>query len=327
LNEFNLLVDMSGIQQTALHGEHDPYVRHSGLSVAASTPGTLSGRGAWETAYTTPEEQKQLSEEAQEAPPKPTILLDNGEAKPVVTLIDFPQMVSTQHPNAKELYERDMACLLRFFTHKLHCRIPEEDQAKLLLQWEDVVEELAKQQQQPSAGAGVAEVEDYDTESVCLAPAQMRLDQELKASGYSQADSSRDMELYYYYNNNNDDDRNGQENDDTEDIIKEEQGDGEHEHDEQEEEEKSHYDDNNDIDNDSIESREEDNATITSSAMMEPSQFADMTRQQLQEQARLRVQQHLETTKKKGRQQGAFRKHNSNKSYLKGKRVFTDVVL
>jgi RIO kinase 2 len=321
LNEFNLLVDMSGIQQTALHGEHDPYVRHSGLSVAASTPGTLSGRGAWETAYTTPGELQ----EVEEAPPKPTILLENGEAKPIVTLIDFPQMVSTQHPNAKELYERDMACLHRFFTHKLHCRIPEEDEAKLLLQWEDVVEELAKQQ--PPSASDAGEVD--DTESVCLVPSQLRLDQDLKASGYSQADSSRDMELYYYYNNDP-----SRENAETGEIKEEGEGDDENENDEQEDEESNHDGNNgnedaqhdNDIDNDSIESQEDDNVTITST-MMQAGQFADMTRQQLQEQARLRVQQHLETAKKKGRQQGAFRKQNSNKTYLKGKRVFDDVLL
>jgi RIO kinase 2 len=322
LNEFNLLVDMSGIQQTALHGEHDPYVRHSGLSVAASTPGTLSGRGAWETAYSQPEQQ----EEIVEAPPEPTLLLDNGEPKPVVTLIDFPQMVSTQHPNAKELYERDMGCLYRFFTHKLHCRIPEEDEAKLLLQWEDVVEELAKLPQ-PSADGAAPPAEVDDTESVCLASnAQLRLDQELKASGYSQADSSRDSELYYYYNS-----EKNEENAETGEIKEEEQGDVENENDnendEQEEEKESDHvvNDDGDDDDDSIESIE-DNVTITST-MMAAGQFADMTRQQLQEQARLRVRQHLETQKKKGRQQGAFRKQNSNKSYLKGKRVFNDVVL
>ena len=30
-----------------------------------------------------------------------------------VTLIDFPQMVSVSHANAKELFERDVDCLIR----------------------------------------------------------------------------------------------------------------------------------------------------------------------------------------------------------------------
>lgn len=31
-----------------------------------------------------------------------------------VTLIDFPQMVSTSHANAKELFERDVECVIRY---------------------------------------------------------------------------------------------------------------------------------------------------------------------------------------------------------------------
>ena len=36
-----------------------------------------------------------------------------------MTLIDFPQMVSTAHANAADLYERDVACVERFFAKKL----------------------------------------------------------------------------------------------------------------------------------------------------------------------------------------------------------------
>ena len=36
-----------------------------------------------------------------------------------VTLIDFPQMVSTVHPNAEELYVRDIDGISRFFAKKL----------------------------------------------------------------------------------------------------------------------------------------------------------------------------------------------------------------
>lgn len=32
-----------------------------------------------------------------------------------ITLIDFPQMVSVGHPNAQELFERDVECIVRFF--------------------------------------------------------------------------------------------------------------------------------------------------------------------------------------------------------------------
>ncbi|KAL4854074.1 Serine/threonine-protein kinase rio2 [Chlorella vulgaris] len=45
-----------------------------------------------------------------------------------LTLIDFPQMVSVAHPNARELFERDVECVVRFFTKKLGY-VPERDEA------------------------------------------------------------------------------------------------------------------------------------------------------------------------------------------------------
>ncbi len=36
-----------------------------------------------------------------------------------ITVIDFPQMVSTAHSNAEELFNRDAACVVRFFSQKL----------------------------------------------------------------------------------------------------------------------------------------------------------------------------------------------------------------
>lgn len=319
LNEFNLLVDLSGIQQKVMSQEHDPYVRHSGLSVAAETsPGMLSARGPWE-----PEELQRYgpddgSQNSDDKPPKPVERLDNGEAKPVVTLIDFPQMVSTQHPNAKELYERDTACLYKFFTHKMHFQIPESDEGNLFLSWESVQQVLESQDDDTKIVEGDdidgGEKAVDDTESVCLASkAQLRLDHELKASGYSQEDSMRDMELYYYYNQ-------------TADPTKID----EHANEDTDEEEKTYNSQGEqpqDDDNDSLESDDgealDDVGTITEMALP-PGQLADLNRDELQERARQRVKQQLETQKKKGRQRGAFRKRNSNKSYLKGKRVYSD---
>ena len=36
-----------------------------------------------------------------------------------ITVIDFPQMVSTNHPHAKEFFERDIKCIQTFFSRKL----------------------------------------------------------------------------------------------------------------------------------------------------------------------------------------------------------------
>lgn len=321
--------------------EHDPYVRHSGMSVAAnSTPGMLSARGPWEpdhlqqfqsSTYEEADDQQQQQERQ-----SPKELLDNGEAKPIVTLIDFPQMVSTQHPNAKEFYERDTTCLYKFFSHKLQFQIPEAEKESLFLTWEALQEELQRQNGQDGNDmegvpptVGNANGADDGTASVCLASkAQLRLDQELKASGYSMEDASRDMELYYYYNQDTNKDQDEQ-------AIAEENDDEEEEKDQVAETLGNHeegYDDDG-----SIESAEEGRGRETASVvsysssrsrlMIASEQLTNMDREQLQEQARLRVQQQLDTQKRKNRQRGAFRKSNSNKSYVKGKRVFQDVGL
>ena len=44
-----------------------------------------------------------------------------------LTLIDFPQMISTSHPNAKELFDRDVEGVVRFFERKLGY-LPEDDE-------------------------------------------------------------------------------------------------------------------------------------------------------------------------------------------------------
>mmetsp|Transcript_15433 Transcript_15433/g.22944 ORF Transcript_15433/g.22944 Transcript_15433/m.22944 type:complete len:405 (-) Transcript_15433:63-1277(-) len=43
-----------------------------------------------------------------------------------VTLIDFPQMISVRHRNAKEMFERDVNCVVKFFTMKMKWEPPEE---------------------------------------------------------------------------------------------------------------------------------------------------------------------------------------------------------
>jgi len=267
-------------------------------------------------------------------PPEPVELLDSGEPKPVVTLIDFPQMVSTQHPNAQELYERDTACLYKFFTHKMHFQIPKSDEGNLFLSWEavqQVLKERADKQQAIETTNGDDDAYDddesevLDTDSVCLASQQqLRLDQQLKASGYSQEDSNRDNELYYYYSEsqkaaaaNQTIEENGGEDDD-EDSENDEDG-VEHEGDGP----IGEKDASNDDDGYSLDSMEDRSVMTNRSAFLD-GELANLSRDQLQEKARQRVKQQLEMQKKKGRQRGAFRKRNSNKTYLKGKRVYQD---
>ena len=65
---------------------------------------------------------------------------------------------------------------------------------------------------------------------------------------------------------------------------------------------------------------------VSLSAMPPPAELTSLSRRELEEEARARVRAHLESQKKKNRQKGAFRTRNSNKSYSKGKRVYSDSV-
>lgn len=49
-----------------------------------------------------------------------------GDDSLKITLIDFPQMISTSHPNASELFTRDVNCLVKFFAMKMHYIPPKE---------------------------------------------------------------------------------------------------------------------------------------------------------------------------------------------------------
>ena len=336
LNEFNLIVDLSGIQQSTLSTEHDHYARHSGNSVfAESNPGVLSARGPWEPENLHKFQPDIIDEGAainpDEPQPVPAEYLENGEPRPVVTLIDFPQMVSTLHPNACELYERDTNCLLKFFTHKLQFQIPESELESLCLSWESVSKVLEEQKQQEyeqiniddDDGASIGGETTVSTTSTCLtsvSKAQLRLDVQMQASGYSTENAKRKMDLKYFSNQIKEE--TNEEDDDDEDDDDDKNSDSADKF--------NNADDDND-DGLSIKSHDDENVSISPSmistsnmSIMTTSQLANLTRAQLEQQARLRVQLHLDKQKKINRQRGAFRKRNTNKTYIKGKRVYDD---
>jgi RIO kinase 2 len=330
LNEFNLLVDMSGIQSTVAEGD-DTYVRHSGMSVAPSK-GALSGIGVWDKLH---DAEKNLTGDAnsvEESIPEPLELLENGEPKPVVTLIDFPQMVSTQHPNAKELYDRDLECLRRFFVMKLQCRIPEEDLTSHIVQWETLLESAEEQQEE-----GQKDSEDNKTNESTSGHLQVRLDVELKASGYSAEDSKRDLELFYYESDQklihstleecseeeDDEDGEGTSDEDADhqaaNIDQGERGVDEEDPNFQQE------DNERDFGDESSNSEDEDGPEVENLLVNNP--IDALEREKLEEKAKARVRRQLEEQKKKGQRKGAFRSRNSNKSYVKGKRVMQDFAI
>ena len=313
LNEFNLMVDLSGIQSLATAGD-DPYVRHSGQSVAGEKSMGALSKPAWEQSL-------EEGDRIQEALPEPVHFLENGQPKPVVTLIDFPQMISTKHPNAQELYERDMACLSRFFELKLLCTIPEE--ANTGYSWNDVMKNS-----------------DCDVSSNI---SQDRLDEELRASGFN--DKLRaGLELYYF--------DSGAVADDAvvNSPVEEEENESDSEDDNEETESDEERRDVTDatkaenmeriraaaetgedleincpvqFDGENVD--KDDNESLTSRfALDADSVVPTLDRERIEMEARNRVRKQIEEQKRKARKSGAFRTRNKNKSYVKGKRILRE---
>jgi RIO kinase 2 len=334
LNEFNLLVDLSGIQSLATDDTNDAYVRHSGYSVvdpkSIRSEGILS-KPAWEQSLL--EQHGANAAVASSEPlPEPKERLANGEPMPVVTLIDFPQMISTQHPNAQELFERDMDCLQRFFETKLKCPVPETDQVR----WDDIMAARRRR------GRTCDDDNEDDGKDGAYEDVSERLDRELRASGISLHDNQQ-LELYYF-------ESGLKPIASAVDVV-------------EEEEEQDDYDDESASSSDNVDSgaplddstkrQEEDSPqrhanmvmidTSAAAALHGParhdgntisgegsaaahtrSSIRTLTREELQVIAQERVQKQLGDQKRKARLRGAYRKQNSNKNYGKGRRVVAE---
>jgi len=63
-------------------------------------------------------------------------------------IIDFPQMISIDHPNAREYFERDVECIKTFFLRKFRFEVDEAPQ------WEDVKREGKLDFQVQASGYG-----------------------------------------------------------------------------------------------------------------------------------------------------------------------------
>ena len=319
-NEYNLLVDLSGIQALVTDDTADPYVRHSGgKSVSEqshSTMGALS-KPPWEQSLL--EQQQDLVEEPL---PEPVARLSNGDAKPVVILIDFPQMISIQHVNAQEYYQRDLQCVQNFFIHKLQCQIPLETcPVTQYAQWENVVR-------------------------LCLDPNNKnegnRMDTTLRASGFSQQDSSdRMLELYYFTDglrpvasavipeeddefDDDEDDDDDEEADDGECDPNDEKGNDENE----EEEEDDDHDDDDDDDVDLVSHADSRmNPIIDGFEQLHFQSDPPSTREEMIELTKQKVQKQVQEQMKRPKKPTykTNGKRNMNKSYIKGKRVHADV--
>lgn len=336
LNEFNLIVDLSGGAQSAAgadgEGEDagDYYVRHSGSTATVAT----YSKGQLTVPYGEKRNGKLvdgIGEVVTEPPPKPREYLENGiDAKPIVTLIDFPQMVSVRHPNAEELWQRDIECLKRFFTSKLQINLNEEDWEQLVPLWEELIANVDENEVNFEQEGESVLNEDNDgersilsiTSNSCLASKkQLRLDKQLQASGFSKDDAARKSELSYYESLSSmkcdvveeDSSENDEGNVSNEESIF-------HDYDgeisDKEDEEEDNYQDKLHV----YEISGRDDQSVGNISQISRAESYAIA----ESRARERVRKHLLVMKKAKARQGAYKSKNSNKTFNKGKRGFKD---
>jgi RIO kinase 2 len=348
LNEFNLMVDLSGVQaRIARVGDNElldgttsvrdweddateHYVRHSGLPDKCK--GALSAHGPIQKHHI-----DGTGEVVTDEPPEPLERMENGEPKPIVTLIDFPQMVSTKHPNAKELYERDVVCLKTFFGKKLRCFVEGEEEqfGGIMPSWEELIADEENIHFSEGDGAD---------DATLVSKAQRRLDQELMASGYSEEDAARNSELAYFEAHQNlsrsldrveDQDEDGSAE---EDECSEEESVDEVDEPVEEPAENESYDfgsaenedetpelvDMGNFDLRSNTIRRGDGASYAGGVSI--SGLSTLSYAEAELRARERVKRQLEENKRKAGKKGAFKSRNKNKTYVKGKRVMNDTI-
>lgn len=115
-------------------------------------------------------------------PPRPTPL----RLHPI--LIDFPQLLSTSHPNAAAYFTRDVDCLKRFFTRRFHFTSLDPGPS-----FEDAVKVLKPTKKK--AGGGKKEKEEVEGEGEGEDGGMRRLDVKVEASGFSRK-MGRELEGY-----------------------------------------------------------------------------------------------------------------------------------
>jgi RIO kinase 2 len=108
------------------------------------------------------------------------------------TLIDFPQMLSIDHPNAKEYFERDVECIRTFFLRKF--RFEADD----VPQWEDVKREGKLDFEVEASGYGgklEKEMEWYHREISVVTDNQHGRDEDGEKEEDEDEDNEEDEEL------------------------------------------------------------------------------------------------------------------------------------
>lgn len=115
-----------------------------------------------------------------------------------VTMIDFPQMVSTSHANAEWYFDRDVKCIRDFFLKRFNYESElfptfSDIQKECSLDVEVAVSGYTKEMQEDDEllqPAGPDDAEEDDAETVCQPPDDGSCEQETKNSGKEDTDSA-----------------------------------------------------------------------------------------------------------------------------------------
>jgi RIO kinase 2 len=347
LNEFNLLVDLSGIQaQVATSCDEDPYVRHSGQeSVGGRSLGALSKPSFLRTDESHISNNNDNNRSACSAEvAEPASYLDNGQPRPLVTLIDFPQMVSTSHPNARELYEHDLHCLRRFFANKLRFQMGEDGDGD--------EERMADAKWESGWASETGEIDEVDngtkdsrrSKNGGHGNQRIQLDTQLRASGYAPRDS-QDLELYYFESGPRPVASAIIQEEDEEEEQGSDSSCNSSDDDDHENYEHRNNGSNGDVSSDDKSSTSHDDHVLREGNGVKPSgvdvddgtgtddedhgpdgstKLDEQHRLVAEERAKARARKQIEGQKRKQRRHGAFRKRNSSKTFVKGKRIYAE---
>lgn len=261
--------------------------------------------------------------------------LEDGSIRPIVTMIDFPQMVSVNHPNARDLWEHDVKCLWKFFVNKCKCWTTIQFENLELPFWGDVTM-YVNEKEKENGFRDLSKSKEYVdlvkkvTSASNIFPSisenrinYIRLDVVLKASGFEERDNIHMIDvknrLSYYHKINSDTmdnifsfSENRKKNDKK--IIHDDSI-SDNEHNRREKMNSGQILSDNKIDGSKEDKNEQEMIGSLLTSM-------SISKEHLKSKARLRVQQHLKYRRKQRERKNAFCKPNRNKKLSSGKCVF-----
>lgn len=136
--------------------------------------------------HSSSDEEGQDFEQGEEDPASRVHLSDGVSVEPI--LIDFPQMVSVLHPNAEYYFDRDVACVRRFFRKRFRFVSEEYPTFREVVTNDKEWEEQRRAREKRRAAIAVGEAGNHQDEQM---QEYLDLDVLTKASGYVKTDKQR----------------------------------------------------------------------------------------------------------------------------------------